>query len=137
LSEGIQEEIMKTYYTITLSMLAGAAVGAVAIQGLRAQVKPTAYVIAEIDVTNQDAYVKEFVPINQKALRDSGAKYLARGGKIVVIDGEPPKALTAVLAFENIDKAQAALTSPAYKEAREIGNKYAKFRIFILEGLPQ
>lgn len=118
-------------------MLVGVGCGALAVHGVHAQARPTAYVIAEISVTDQDAYSKEFVPINQKALRDSGAKYLARGGKTIVIDGEPPKALAAVLAFENLDKAQAALTSPAYKEAREIGNKYAKFRIFIIEGLPQ
>jgi len=46
------------------------------------------------------------------------------------IDGEPPKSRVAVIAFENIDKAQAAYASPAYREARAIGEKYAKFRIF-------
>lgn len=38
--------------------------------------------------------------------------------------------------FENIDKAKAAYISPAYLEARKIGDKYAKLRIFVVEGLP-
>ena len=128
---------MKTYYTVALSMLAGAAVGAVALQGLHAQAKPTAYVIVEIDVTNQDSYVKEYVPLASKALLDGGAKTLARGGKTVSIEGAPPKSRIAIHAFENLDKAQAAFTSAAYNESRTIGNKYAKFRTFAVEGLSQ
>jgi len=43
---------MKTRYTVALSILAGVAVGAAAVQALHAQAKPPAYVVAEIDVTN-------------------------------------------------------------------------------------
>ena len=39
---------MKTYYTVGLSMLAGAALGAGAIQALHAQAKPPVYYVAEI-----------------------------------------------------------------------------------------
>jgi hypothetical protein len=42
---------------------------------------------------------------------DGGGKYLALGGaKIVPVDGELPRAV-AIIAFENLDKAQAVLTS--------------------------
>jgi uncharacterized protein (DUF1330 family) len=43
----------------------------------------------------------------------------------------------AILAFENLDKAQAALTSMAFKEVRTIGQKYAKFHAFIVVGVPR
>jgi uncharacterized protein (DUF1330 family) len=49
---------------------------------------------------------------------------------------EPPKRV-AILAFENLEKAQAALTSAAFKDARAIGEKYAKFRAFAVEGVSQ
>ena len=39
--------------------------------------------------------------------------------------------------WENIDKAQAAFTSAAFKEYRKIGDKYAKFRVFAVEGVAQ
>ena len=53
---------MKTYYTVGLSMLAGIGVGAVAVQTLHAQAKPPIYRIAEIEVTNVEAYTKDFAP---------------------------------------------------------------------------
>jgi uncharacterized protein (DUF1330 family) len=37
--------------------------------------------------------------------------------------------------FESMEAAKAAYTSPAYLEARKIGHKYAKLRIFAVEGL--
>ena len=53
---------MKTHYTVALAMLAGVGLGVAAIQGLHAQAKPVAYVIVETTVTDQDPYMKEFVP---------------------------------------------------------------------------
>jgi len=118
-----------------LALVAGAAIGGAAIQTLHAQAKPPAFAVVEIDVTNQDAFLKEYSPIAGKALTEAGGKYLARGGKNVGIDGEPPKSRTVILAFENIEKAQAAFASPAYREGRKIGDKYAKFRVWAMEGL--
>lgn len=53
------------------------------------------------------------------------------------IDGEPPKSRIGLIAFENMDVARAAFASPAYMQARTIGEKYATFRIFALEGTLQ
>ena len=50
---------MKTHYTVTLAMLTGFGLGAVAIEGLHAQAKPPVYQIVEIDMLNQEAYLKE------------------------------------------------------------------------------
>jgi uncharacterized protein (DUF1330 family) len=117
-------------------MLAGAAVGAFAIQALHAQAKPRAFVVAEVDVTNQDGFTKEYVPLAVKALTDSGNKPLARGGKTATIEGAPPKRVV-INSFDSLDQAVAAYNSAAYKEARKIGNKYATFRIYAVEALAQ
>jgi hypothetical protein len=53
---------MRTRYTVALSVLAGAVLGGGVIQGLHAQAKPPAFVVAKIDVSNREAFVKEFVP---------------------------------------------------------------------------
>jgi uncharacterized protein (DUF1330 family) len=128
---------MKSNYKIAIAMLAGAVLGAAAVQGLHAQAKPPAYVISEIDVTDKEAYAKEYVPLAVKALKESGQKQLVAGGKTAAISGEPPKSRIVLSVFENMEKAQAAYTSPAYLEARKIGDKYAKLRIFVVEGVPQ
>jgi uncharacterized protein (DUF1330 family) len=127
--------MMKTQFAVGLALLIGVGVGAVAVQSLRAQVKPPAYVIAEIDVMNQDGYTKEYLPAGSKAVLAGGAKYLARGAKTAAIKGEPPKRIV-LFSFESFDKAQATFASPAFTEAAAIGEKYAKFRIYAVEGVP-
>jgi uncharacterized protein (DUF1330 family) len=126
---------MKTQTIVALSAAAGIAIGAAAIQTLHAQAKPAGYVVVEIDVSDPDAYAKEFLPGAGKALADGGIKFLARGGKTISIEGEPPQKRMVIAQFENLEKANAAYTSPAYNEARKIGNKYAKFRIWAIEGV--
>src|SRR6476660_994946 len=128
-------QFMHSNYGLAIALVAGAAIGGAAIQTLHAQAKPPAFAVVEIDVTNPDAFLKEYSPIAGKALTEGGGKYLARGGKNVSIEGEPPKSRTVILAFENLEKAQAAFASPAYKEGRTIGDKYAKFRIWAMEAL--
>ena len=88
----------------------GFRLGAATVQRLHAQAKPPAYVISEIDLTDKDAYSKEFVPLAVAALRDSGQKQLAAGGRTVSLSGEPPKARIVVSVFESLEKAQAAYT---------------------------
>ena len=125
---------MKTNYKIAIALLAGAIIGGAAIQGLHAQAKPRAYVVAEVDVTNQDGFIKEYVPLAVKALTASGNKTVVRGGKTAAIEGTPPKRIV-INSFDSLDQAVAAYNSEAYKEARKIGNKYATFRIYAAEEL--
>ena len=128
---------MKALFTAGLSMLAGVAIGGIAVHGLSAQAKPPAYVIGEIDVADQENYAKEYLARSQKPIiTDGGGKFLSRGSKTISIRGEPPKRIV-LLAFENLDRAQAAFNSPGYVEALTFGEKYAKFRIYIVEGVPQ
>jgi uncharacterized protein (DUF1330 family) len=126
---------MKTKYKLALALLTGVAIGAAAVQGLHAQSKPIAYSVSEIDVTNPEAFAKEFVPLARKALSENGAGYkiVAAGGKTVSIEGAAPKGRIVINSFENLDAAVAAYNSPAYKEARKIGDKYATWRIFATE----
>jgi len=126
---------MKTKYVIALSAAAGIAVGAAAVQTLHAQAKAPGYIVAEIDVSNVEGYTKEFLPKAGPALEAGGAKFLVRGGKNEAIDGAPPSKRVIISQFDSMEKAVAAYRSPAYMEARKIGDKYAKFRIFAVEGV--
>ena len=130
---------MKTRYTVALSMLAGAALGATAIHGLHAQAKPPVYYIAEVDVTNPEAYVKEYAPLVQASTKAAGGKLLAVGGpagaKMTSIEGAPPPPRVAVQVWDSLEKIKAWRDSAAYKDARKIGDKYAKFRAYTNEGI--
>jgi uncharacterized protein (DUF1330 family) len=128
---------MDTHLKVILGVVAGFGLGVIVVQGLHAQAKPPAYVISEIDVTNPDAYAKEYVPLANKALADSGQKRLASGGRTIALSGTPPASRVVVSMFESLEKAEAAYTSAAYLEARKIGDKYGKLRIFAVEGIAQ
>ena len=130
---------MKTRTKITLAILASFGLGAAAVEGLHAQAKakPPIYYVAEIDVTNIDAYTKEYAPIAQALIKKSGGRLLAAGQKVTAIEGQPPKPRVAVLVWDSMEKLQAWRNSKEFKENRKIGDKYAKFRSFAVEGVPQ
>ena len=132
---------MKTHYTVALSMLAGTALGAAAIQGLHAQAKPPIYYVAQIDVTDPDAYAKEYAPKAQAIIKAAGGRLVAIGGaasaaKVTAFDGEAPKR-AVVQVWDSMEKIQAWRANPEYIELRKIGDKYAKFRSFAVEGLAE
>jgi uncharacterized protein (DUF1330 family) len=130
-----KEEVMKTHYTVTLAMLAGFGLGAVAIQGLNAQAKPPVYFVAEIDTTNPEAWAKEYAPRAQAVIKAAGGRFLAAGQKVTAIEGEPPKPRVAVVAWESAEQVQAWRDSAAFKELLPIREKYGKVRSFTVEGL--
>jgi uncharacterized protein (DUF1330 family) len=39
--------------------------------------------------------------------------------------------------FASLEKAQAAFNSSAFKEAKKVGDKYANFRVYAVEGVSQ
>ena len=127
---------MKTRTSIALAVIAGFAIGAVTIEGLHAQAKPPVFTVAEIDVTNVDAYVKEYAPKAQALIRAKGGKVLVGTNNVVVLEGQPARRL-AVHQWESMEKVRGWHGSPEYRELRKVGDKYAKFRILIAEGLPQ
>jgi uncharacterized protein (DUF1330 family) len=127
---------MKAHYAVALAMFAGFGLGTVAVQGLHAQAKPPVYSVAEIDITDQAAYAT-YVPKAQAAIKAAGGKLLAAGGKNTSIEGEPPKSRVVIQQWDSLEKFQAYRNSAAYKDLLPIRDKVAKFRTFVVEGVPQ
>lgn len=128
---------MKRYIPLGLALLTGALLGGVVVQGLHAQAKPPVYVIAQIDVTNPAAYAKEYVPKAVAVNKAAGVRYLSLGGKVTPIEGTPPKSRVVIQVWDSLQQALAARNTPAFKEARKIGEKYATFNAFAVEGTSQ
>ena len=127
---------MKAKWTVRVAVIGGFALGALAVQALHAQAKPAAYAIAEVTISNQDAYAKDFLPVIRKAIADAGGKFLAAGGKTISFEGAAPAQRVVIVQWENLDKAQAFFTSDTTKSAFDMGKKYATFRNFAVEGVP-
>ena len=127
---------MKTHYIVALSMLAGVAVGALAIQGLHAQAKPPVYFVAENDISDAPSYAKEYASRAREMIKANGGRYLAAGDAKTYV-GEPPKSRVAIFVFDDLQQIQTWLDSPEYKDLRKVGEKYAKFRNYAVPGVPQ
>src|SRR5947209_11985509 len=129
---------MRTRYAVAVAVVIGFGLGAVAVQVLHAQAKPPVYYIAEIDVTNLDAYTKEYAPKAQALIKASGGRLLAAGQNVTAIEGDRPKARVAITVWDSMEKIQAWRNLAEFKENRKTADKYgAKFRAFTVEGLPQ
>ena len=128
---------MKVLHRSALAMIAGVAIGASAVQAIHAQAKPPAFTVTEIDITNVEAYQKEYVPLTQASIRAAGGRLLAAGQNIIALDGAPPSTRVAINQFDSLEAVQKWRSSAQYEEARKIGDKYATFRAFAVEGLPQ
>jgi uncharacterized protein (DUF1330 family) len=127
---------MRTSLAIGTSIAAGFILGAFTLQTIHAQGKPPVFLVIETEVTNVEAYTKEYAPKAQALARQSGGRLLVAGMKIERLEGQPPQRI-AIQQWASLEQAKAWFTSPEYKEARKIGDKYAKFRVFAVEGLPQ
>jgi len=133
---------MRSSFKSALLMLAGAVIGGLAVQSLHAQGKPPVYLIGEIDVTNPDGYAKEYLPKAREIIKAHGGKAIAAGGaagtgpKVVGIDGEPPKRVV-IYEYPSMDAVRAWHDDPQYQQVRKIGEKYATYHTFAVEGSPQ
>jgi uncharacterized protein (DUF1330 family) len=93
-----------------------------------------AYMIVEIEVTDPVGY-EEYKKLASDSIHAHGGKYLVRGGKTEVIEGDwQPKRLV-VLEFESMERAKAWLNSEEYREPRQMRHRTAKTNMILVDGL--
>ena len=132
----IEEEVVKARSSATLAMLAGIGVGAFAVQAIHAQSKPPLYFVAQIDITNQDGYMNEYAPLIRASIKASGGRLVA-AGQPTAVEGEAPKSRVAIGIWDSMEQLQSWRNSTQYKDAQKVGDQYAKFRSYAVEGLTQ
>ena len=96
---------MKTHHTVALAMLAGFGLGAVAVQGLRAQATAPGYLVFNNEVTDVQGY-QPVVDGTPKTFAPYGARFLIRPTTPEVLEGPKPNRF-GVIAFDSVDKARA------------------------------
>jgi len=99
-----------------LTLLAGVAIGATAIQGLHAQAKPPTYVVVAVrKINDADAYKAGVIDKASPVIAAAGGRFVVRTDKITSFDGTPPQRFV-LIAFDSPEKAQAWHDSAAMKE---------------------
>ena len=98
--------------------------------------KPPAFVVAEIDVKDLEGYEMNYLKPAQKTIADHGGKYLAGGfNKTLSLAGTEPPNRVVLLQFANMDAVEDWQKEGEADLENDVGEKYAKFRVYAVEGL--
>jgi uncharacterized protein (DUF1330 family) len=126
---------MKTKYTAALSMLAGVAIGAVAVQGLHAQAtKLKAYAIAEEEPLDPAALNTSLSGVREAISQHHGKSLRTLGGRVVQVEGSAPPKNVAITEWDSVDDASAFYKSDAWKASQAQRDKaYKVIRRYLVE----
>ena len=130
----LKEDRMRGWWKLAVVAVAGAVIGAVGVQMLHAQSTPRAYLIAEVQVTDPEAY-KPYIPKAAQIVAQYGGQYLARGGKTESLEGAEPAGRVAVVQFPSMADLQKFWNSPEYREVAPIRRGASTSRFFVTEGV--
>ena len=117
---------MNTKFKIAMALVAGAALGAAAMQGLHAQAKLKAYTVAELetlDAAAQATYVPAVLAAQKAA---GGHPFNTGGGKMVAMEGAPAPMRVAITEWDSLEQAQAFYNSAAWKNLAPQRDKATK-----------
>jgi uncharacterized protein (DUF1330 family) len=94
----------------------------------------SAYVIAEIDITDPAAYedYRRQVPA---VISRYGGKYVVRGGKVEALEGGWSPKRIAVVEFPSMEQALKFYRSPEYAPLIAIRQKASRGKLVIVEGV--
>ncbi|MAV82340.1 MAG: D-fructose-6-phosphate amidotransferase [Pelagibacteraceae bacterium] len=91
------------------------------------------YILLSINIEDPHKF-QEYPQLSQSIISKYGGKYLFRGGKMNVIEGDWPWERNVLVEFENVEKAKEFYNSIEYQEALKIRQNSAKSKAIIIEG---
>ncbi|HSL45308.1 MAG TPA: DUF1330 domain-containing protein [Anaerolineales bacterium] len=94
----------------------------------------TAFVIVDINVTDPIHY-EEYKKLAAPTVELYGGKYIARGGKTEVLEGDWKPNRLVILQFDNMEKVKNWLNSPEYRGPRGIRHQTAISNMVVIEGV--
>ena len=92
-----------------------------------------AYVIVEIDITDPVGY-EEYRKLGPPAIVAYDGKFLARGGKVEVLEGNWVPRRLVVLEFESVERAKEWWASKEYSAAKQVRQRTAITNMIVVEG---
>ncbi len=93
-----------------------------------------ALIIVDIEVLDPVRY-EDYKRLASAAIAAYGGRYLVRGVKSDVLDGEWQPRRLVVLQFDSIERARAWRDSPEYAEAKKVRDECARANMDVAEGV--
>jgi uncharacterized protein (DUF1330 family) len=94
----------------------------------------TALIIVDIEVLDPVRY-DDYKRLASAAIAAFGGRYLVRGGKSEVLDGEWQPRRLVVLEFDSMERAKAWRDSPEYAEAKKVRDECARANMSVADGV--
>jgi uncharacterized protein (DUF1330 family) len=94
----------------------------------------SAYIIVEIDVQDPAGY-EEYKKQASATVEAKGGKYIVRGGRSEVLEGDWQPKRIVVLEFPSMERAKEWLNCAEYREPRKIRHRTAKTNMIVVEGM--
>ena len=92
-----------------------------------------AYWIARVNVNDKEAYA-EYAKRVSPALKKYNGRFLAKGGKFLILEGKNEYERNVVIEFPSFEIAKEFYNSKAYQEAKSFRNGKADFNGIVVEG---
>ena len=126
---------MNSNFKIAMAMLAGAAVGAIAVQGLHAQgAKLKAYSVGENEILNASAQATYLATARKAVEAAHGRPLRTTAGRFVQIEGAPAPKSVAIVEWDSLDDAVAFYKSKAWADLAPERDKAVKvLRRYVVE----
>ncbi len=93
-----------------------------------------AYVIANVRITDPDRY-PEYSGRVPQTIERYGGRYLARGGKVEVLEGDWKPQRLVILEFESMERLREWYASPEYAPLKQLREEVAVSQLAVVEGL--
>jgi uncharacterized protein (DUF1330 family) len=94
----------------------------------------SAYVIVEIDILDPAGY-EEYKKLASATVEEYGGKYIVRGGRTEVLEGDWNPKRIVLLEFETAQRAKEWLNCEEYREPRKMRHRTAKTNMIVVEGV--
>ena len=92
-----------------------------------------AYVLAEIEITNPEGY-KEYTTLVPATVAKYGGRFLVRGGKAHVLEGDWPERRRVIIEFPSVEAARQWWDSTEYERPKALRRANSNGRLLLLEG---
>ena len=91
------------------------------------------YIIVRVSIHNSNLF-QQYPPLSTEVMNKYGGKYIIRGGKTDVLEGEWPVDRTTVVEFKSFESAKRCYESIEYSEAMKIRQNSTKSDLILIEG---
>ena len=93
-----------------------------------------AYVISEVEIIDEKM-AKHYMRLAEASIKTYGGRYIVRGAKADVMEGEPNDRRIIIVEFPSLERAKEWYASPAYAEALKFRYNALNRKLTFVDGI--